>query len=88
MLPLKDPDITTDAQYYCRTLRDLSTALKREDPGRLKNGATMLHDNTSPHVTCTVHIMLCSTHWKMLDHPPHGADLPLYNIHAFGPIKY
>jgi hypothetical protein len=87
MQAVKDSDITINAQCYCRTLRDLRTAITRKHPGTLMRGVTVLHDNAHPHVASTVSDMLHSMHWKVLDHPPYSPGLLLCDFHVSGLLK-
>jgi hypothetical protein len=87
VLAFKDPDITINARCYCGTLQDLSTTIERQRPSTFMRGVIMLHDNACPHVACTVRDTLCSTYWKVLDHPPYILDLTPCDFHLFDPLK-
>jgi hypothetical protein len=49
MLAFQDPDITSNTQHCCGTLRVLHTAIKRKQLSMLKKGIVMLYDNTHAH---------------------------------------
>jgi hypothetical protein len=44
------------------------------------------HGVVCSHVADDVQETLHSTHWKMLDHPPHSLDLSLCDFHIFGSL--
>jgi hypothetical protein len=84
MSVFKDPDITINAHSYCGTLQDLYTTIKRKHPSTFIRGVI---SNTHPHVAHTTQGMLCSEHWKVLDHHPYSLNLLPYDFHVFGPLK-
>jgi len=58
------------------------------ESGHLSRGVIIQHDN-STHRVQTGHKRYCSqsSHWDLLDHPPHRPDPAPSDYQALGPLK-
>jgi histone-lysine N-methyltransferase SETMAR len=79
---------TVNTKHYCDTLRHLKEAIQRKQPGLLRHGPLLLHNNTQPHTAnITRHLLQKQFGWEHLQHTPYSPDLAPSDYHQFGPLQ-
>ncbi|KAJ4441057.1 hypothetical protein ANN_10907 [Periplaneta americana] len=73
----------TSARYSEILHTELCRAIKNKQPGCLREGDIMLHDNALPHTA--QHIM--DLRWEVLEHPPYSLDLSPCDFQIFASSK-
>ena len=77
-----------NGSYYQWVIREkLRPAIRKKRQHLLENGVILLHDNAPAHGTRSLHDMLDTWNWEVLQHPAYSPDLSPCDFFLFPQLK-